>query len=66
MTVGLVGCAGSNSLAGIHNERIGSLHGQKKKRHGHSPIVKMSVNRASTISGVALCIIHGLCYGFYP
>jgi len=46
------------------NKHISSFYAQKRNRHGHNPIVKMSVNKASTISGVASCIIQGLCCGF--
>ena len=65
MIVEVVGCLGSDVLTAIHNQRIGSLYGQKTERHGHSPILKMSINRASTIVGVASCIIQGMCYGVY-
>jgi len=54
------------ATAFTHNQPIGSLYAQKGQQHGHSPIVKMSVNRASTISGVASCIIQGLCCGLDP
>jgi len=27
---------------------------------------QQSVNRASTILGVASCMVQGLCYGIYP
>jgi hypothetical protein len=37
----------------IHNQRIDSLYGQKRKRHGHSPMLEMSINSESLISGVA-------------
>ena len=56
------GCA----TAFTHNQRIGSLCGQKRRRHGHSPNLKMSVNRASTILCGASCIIQGRCYSIYP
>jgi hypothetical protein len=31
----------------IHNQRIGSRYRQKRKKHDHSSILKMSVNRVS-------------------
>jgi len=40
---------GSNLLPVIHNQRIGSLYRQKRKLHGNSPILKISVIKASTI-----------------
>jgi hypothetical protein len=43
----------SDLLAVIHNQRIGSLYRQKRKQHGNSPILKISVNRASTIFSLA-------------
>ena len=43
---------GSDLLALIDIQRIGSLYVQKRKRHGHSSILKMSVNRESLILGV--------------
>ena len=54
------------TTACTHNQHIGSFCAQKRKRHGHSPNLKMSVNRASTILCVASCIIQGLRYGIYP
>jgi len=66
MIVGLVGCLVSDILTAIHNQRIGSLYGEKTRRHSYSPILKMSVNSVSTIMGVASCIITRLCYGVYP
>jgi len=65
------------AMAFTHNRRIGSLYVQKKQHHGHSPSLKMSVNRASTerpqsinrastILDVASSSIQGLCYGIYP
>ena len=48
-------------LTVIHNQCIGSLHGQKRKQHGHSRILKMSINRESLILGVASCSIQGVC-----
>jgi len=53
-------------MAFTHNERIGSRDEQMRMRHGHSPSLKMSVNRASTLLCVASCIVQGLCYGSYP
>jgi len=40
-----------------HNRGIGSLYVQKRQQHAHSPILKMSVNQASTDLGVASCRI---------
>jgi hypothetical protein len=57
---------GSDVLAVIHNQHIDSLYGQKRKRHGHSPILEMSINSESLILGVASCKIQGLSYGLYP
>ena len=56
------GCA----TAFTHNQFIGSLCWQKGNRHGHSPNLKMSVNRASTILCVPTCVIQGLRYCIYP
>jgi len=36
-------------VAVMHNQHIGSLYRQKRKWHSHRPIVKMSINRVSTI-----------------
>jgi len=35
-----------------HNQHIGSLYGKKRKRHGHSPILKLSFNDCGC------CIMH--------
>jgi len=39
-------------LAVMSKEHIGSLYQQKSKRHVHFPILKMSLNGASTIDGL--------------
>ena len=49
-----------------HDQRIGSIYAQKRHQDFYSPTVNISINRASTISGVVSCIIQGLFYGFYP
>ena len=54
------------ATAFTHNRGFGSLYAQKRQQHGHSPILIMSVNRASTNLGFASCIIQGLCYGICP
>ena len=55
-----------SATAYVQNERIGSRSVQMRSWHGHCTCLKMSVNRASTISCVPSCIIQGLCYGTYP
>jgi len=55
-----------SATAYTQNQRIGSHYEQKRSQHSHSPSLKMSVNRASTILCVAFCIIQGLCCGIYP
>jgi len=54
------------AMAYVHNQGIGSHSVQMRSWHGHNTCLNMSVNRGSTISCVATCIIHGLCYGIYP
>jgi hypothetical protein len=54
-----------SAMAFTHNQNIGSLSGPKRRWHGHSPSLRMSGNRASTILCVASCIIQGLCYSIY-
>jgi hypothetical protein len=56
------GCA----TACTQNQHNGSRYEEKRLSHGHIPSLKISVNRVSTILGVASCMIHGLCYGIYP
>ena len=46
-----------------HNECDDCLYRQKGKRHGHCPILKMSVNRASTTFGFASWVIKVLICG---
>jgi len=55
-----------SDTAYVHNQRIGSRSVQMQSWYGHSTCLKMSVNRASTISCVASCIIQGLWYCIYP
>jgi len=45
-------------VAVMLNRRIGSSYKQKRQQHGHHLILKMSVNRASTISSVASWVIY--------
>jgi len=47
----------------MHNRSIGCLYRQNRKRHGHCAILKMSINRASTIFGVASWVIYTLIRG---
>jgi len=54
---------GSDLLTMIHNQRIGSLYGQKSKRHGHCPILEISFKRESTegqwsINDCWCCIVY--------
>jgi hypothetical protein len=61
-----VSSLGWNFLAGTHNQHIGSLDGEKGKRHGPILSLKMSIKGASTIFGIASCVIQVLCYSIYP
>jgi len=45
-------------VAEIHLWDIGSLYWQKQQRHAPCSILKMSVNGASTIFGVASCVSY--------
>jgi len=40
------------SVVVLHNQRIASPHSQKMKRHGHCPILNISVSEASMILGL--------------
>jgi hypothetical protein len=42
----------------VHNQRTGSLLWQNNKQHGHCPILKLSVNGASTIFACVSCVIY--------
>ena len=53
-------------MACTHNQSIGIRSKQKRLWHGHCPSLKMSVNRASTISWIASCVIQILCHSIYP
>jgi len=48
---------GSDLLAVMDNQSIGSLHSRNRKWHGNSPILKMSVNGASMIFGLVRNLI---------
>jgi len=44
----------------IHLSDIGSLYWQKQQRHAPCGIVKMSINRVSTVLGLAYFVIKVL------
>jgi hypothetical protein len=44
-------------VAAIHLYDIGSLYGQKQHPNTPGSILKMSVNGASTVLGLAFCVI---------
>jgi len=57
-----VGCA----VTVPHNQTIGRLSIQQLWWQHFYYVLKMSVNRASTIFGLASCILHGLCGDVTP
>jgi len=56
------GCAATRT----HNRTIGRLSRQKWLQQDRYYVLNMSVNRASTILGVASWIFKGLCYDINP
>jgi hypothetical protein len=49
-----------------HNGTIGHLSRQKLLRHHHFYVLKMSINEASTTSGLVSSTIHRLCGDIQP
>jgi len=53
-------------VTSIQRGSIRHLHSSKSKSHAPCAILEMSVNRASTIFGLASWAITGLCNGIHP
>jgi len=66
INLGLVYKLGSDLLAVIHNEHIGSLYRQKRQRHGNIHNPTMSDNGESTIFGLVRNLIGKRFAHCYP
>jgi len=44
----------------MHNQCIGSFYRQKRQQHAHHPILRMSINGASTILSFASWVMYDL------
>jgi len=42
----------------MHNQCIGSFYRQKRQQHGHRPILRISINRVSTIFSFESCVMY--------